>query len=72
MLTAHAIKIYSRCNKFEVFKTKKVMKRKNCTMNDWAKKIKFNTLFILCINLCNVYQECIKIINAQQAKYTIY
>ena len=40
-------------------------------MNQWVKenKLNFNTLYILSINLYNVYQECIKIINAQQAKW---
>jgi len=45
------------------------MEYKNCTMNQWVKekRLNFNTLFIPCINLYNVYQECIIITNAQPA-----
>jgi len=68
MLTVHAIKIYSCCDEYEVFKTKKeVMKYKNCTLNQRVKekKLNFNTLFIPCINLCNVHEEYIIRTNAQ-------
>ena len=45
------------------------MKYKNCIMDQWVKekKLNFNTLFIPCINLYNVYQEYNKIINAEKA-----
>jgi len=69
MLTVHTIKIYS-CNKFEVFKTKKKQLNINiCKINQLVKEneLNFNTLFILCTNLYSVYEECIKIINIQQA-----
>jgi len=38
-------------------------------MDQWVKekKLNFNTLFIPCINLYNVYQEYNKIINAEKA-----